>query len=195
MTQHTMLNAGSGSDRMNSRSIGLQERNQLIERYLPYVRSIAGKIMKTLSAHIEFNDLVRHGEVGLIEAADRFDPKVGVNFKTFAYYRIRGAIYDGLREMGWLSRSQYAKQKFQEAANSFLASAVAADGGVQASVQDEVSAVSEMVSGLVPIYITSLEGAEALQIEDDRGLSASDELELGESRRVIHEAIEELPEQ
>jgi RNA polymerase sigma factor FliA len=180
---------------MDQRSFGLQERNQLIERYLPYVRSIAGKIMKTLSAHIDFNDLVRHGEVGLIEAADRFDPKIGVNFKTFAYYRIRGAIYDGLREMGWLSRSQYAKQKFQEAANNFLASAAAADSAPQPSVQDEVNAVAEMVSGLVPIYITSLEAAEALQIEDDRGPTASEELELGESRRVIHEAIEELPEQ
>ena len=151
--------------------------------------------MKTLSAHIDFNDLVRHGEVGLIEAADRFDPKVGVNFKTFAYYRIRGAIYDGLREMGWLSRSQYAKQKFQEAANSFLASASAADGAPTPSVQDEVSAVTEMVSGLVPIYITSLEAAEALQIEDDRGPTPSEELEMGESRQVIHAAIEELPDQ
>lgn len=179
----------------NQRSYGLQERNQLIERYLPYVRSIAGKIMKTLSAHIEFNDLVRHGEVGLIEAADRFDPKLGVNFKTFAYYRIRGAIYDGLREMGWLSRSQYAKQKFQEAANNFLASSATGEGAGAPSVQDEVNAMAEVVSGLVPIYITSLEGAEALQIEDDRGPSPSEELELGESRRVIHEAIDELPEQ
>jgi RNA polymerase sigma factor for flagellar operon FliA len=181
---------------MNQRSLGLTERNQLIERYLPYVRSIAGKIMKTLSAHIEFNDLVRHGEVGLIEAADRFDPKMGVNFKTFAYYRIRGAIYDGLREMGWLSRSQYAKQKFQEAATNYLASAAAAgDGAAQPLVQDEVNAVAEMVGGLVPIYITSLEAADALQIEDDRGPTASEELELGESRQVIQEAIEELAAQ
>jgi RNA polymerase sigma factor FliA len=180
---------------MTQRSMGLQERNQLIERYLPYVRSIAGKIMKTLSAHIEFNDLVRHGEVGLIEAADRFDPKVGVNFKTFAYYRIRGAIYDGLREMGWLSRTQYARQKFQEAATSYLAAAGADGGGPPGSVQDEVNAVSELVGGLVPIYITSLEAGDAMQIEDDRGPTPSEELEMGESRQAIFESIEELPEQ
>jgi len=181
---------------MQSRPFGLQERNQLIEQYLPYVRSIAGKIMKTLSAHIDFNDLVRHGEVGLIEAADRFDPKMGVNFKTFAYYRIRGAIYDGLREMGWLSRSQYAKQKFQEAAGNFLSSAMSPiDGMPQSPVVEELEAVADIVGGLVPIYITSLEAADVLQIEDERGVSASDELELGESRRAVQEAISELPEQ
>jgi RNA polymerase sigma factor for flagellar operon FliA len=55
--------------------------------------------------------------------------------------------------------------------------------------------MAEMVGGLVPIYITSLEAADAMQIEDDRSPTPSEELEFGESRRVIHESIEELPEQ
>ena len=181
---------------MSRQAFDLKARNQLVEQYRPYVRSIAAKIRKTLSPHIEYDDLVRHGEVGLIEAADRFDPKVGANFKTFAYYRIRGAIYDGLREMGWLSRSHYAKQKFHEGANHYLSSATATDGVRKTrSVNDEVASLSSTVGGLVPIYITSIEAAEALQIEDEREPIPSEVLEMGESRRAVLDAIEELPNQ
>src|SRR2546427_288157 len=79
------------------------DRRTLAEKYTPYVRSIAGKIKKTVAKEIDFEDLVEYGMIGLFEAADRYDPKFGANFMTFAYYRIRGAIYDGLRGMGWMS--------------------------------------------------------------------------------------------
>src|SRR5687768_1326045 len=97
------------------------DRRALAEQYMPYVRSIAGKIKKTVAKEIEFEDLVEYGMIGLLEAADRYDPSHGANFMTFAYYRIRGAIYDGLRGMGWMSRSEYAKARFEERANEFLA--------------------------------------------------------------------------
>ncbi len=182
--------------RMASRAPDLKARNQLVEQYRPYVRSIASKIRKTVASHIDYEDLVLHGEIGLIEAADRFDPKVGANFKTFAYYRIRGAIYDGLREMGWLSRSQYARQKFQEAANHYLSTLSGSSpplGG--SSIDAEVVALTQTVAGLVPIFITSIETAEALQIEDEREPSPAAACEMGESRAAVLEAIEELPQQ
>ena len=46
---------------------------------------------------------------GLLEAAERFDETRGVAFTTFSYYRIRGAIFDGLRQLGWMNRSQWAR--------------------------------------------------------------------------------------
>src|SRR5262247_3660790 len=103
------------------RKLDLKDRNAVITQYTPYVRSIAGKIKKTIAKEIEFDDLVEYGMIGLLEAADRYDPKHGANFMTFAYYRIRGAIYDGLRGMGWMSRSEYAKARFEERANEYLA--------------------------------------------------------------------------
>src|SRR4051812_46083884 len=106
------------------------DRRALAEQYIPYVRSIAGKIKKTVAKEIDFEDLVEYGMIGLLEAADRYDPKFGANFMTFAYYRIHGAIYDGLRGMGWMSRSEYAKARFEERANEFLAE-LAQDGGDQ----------------------------------------------------------------
>ena len=95
------------------------DRRALAEQYMPYVRSIAGKIKKTVAKEIEFEDLVEYGVIGLLEAADRFDAKHGVQFMTFAYYRIRGAIYDGLRGMGWMSRSEYTKARIEMRANEY----------------------------------------------------------------------------
>jgi len=88
------------------------DRRAIAEQYAPYVRSIAGKVKRTVAKEIEFEDLVEYGMIGLLEAADRYDPSHGANFMTFAYYRIRGAIYDGLRGMGWMSRNEYAKARF-----------------------------------------------------------------------------------
>ena len=80
---------------------------------------------------IEFDDLVGFGMQGLLEAAQRFDDRHGVAFTTFAYYRVRGAMFDGLRSMGWLPRSEYARVRFEERANSYLQSQ--AERGTDAS--------------------------------------------------------------
>lgn len=97
------------------------DRRTLVEVHAPFVRSIAGKIKKSVPKEISFEELYDYGIIGLLEAADRFDPSQGAHFTTFAYYRIRGAIYDGLRGMGWMSRSAYAKAKFEARSNAYLA--------------------------------------------------------------------------
>ena len=67
---------------------------------------------KQFNAQLEMDELIAYGQIGLLEAAERFDPKVGANFLTFAHYRIKGAIFDGLRKMGVFkgadARSAYA---------------------------------------------------------------------------------------
>ena len=172
-------------------------REELIEQYRPYVRNIAGKIMKTLSGDVDFEDLVGYGELGLIEAADRFDPKFNVNFMTFAYYRIRGAIYDGLRGMGWISRSQYARIRYEERANTFLASVHERHSSSvdQRPLHDEVNELAEAITGLASIFITSLDANEGLQISDDAHPNAQQKLELKEAKKIIRKAIKLLPDQ
>src|SRR4030095_1736676 len=96
------------------------DRARRVTEHLSLVQAIAGKLKRTLGRSIEFDDLVGYGHKGLIEAADRFDSKQGVTFTTFAYYRIRGAMLDGLRTMGWYSRSDYARYRAEERANEFL---------------------------------------------------------------------------
>ncbi|MFO0723594.1 MAG: sigma-70 family RNA polymerase sigma factor [Myxococcota bacterium] len=181
-------------------------RDQLANQYMAYVRSIAGNVWKTLSKDIEFDDLVSYGMLGLFEAADRFDAKFGANFMTFAYYRIRGAIYDGLRGMGWVSRTEYQRYRYEARANQFLANthdremAPVGDGSAKSekkgkSDEEEVNELADVVTGLVTIYVTALDAMEGFQIKDDRGPPVDDVLELLQSRALVSSAVEKLPDQ
>ncbi|MCC7385556.1 MAG: sigma-70 family RNA polymerase sigma factor [Deltaproteobacteria bacterium] len=181
-------------------------REQLAAQYMAYVRSIAGNVWKTLSKDIEFDDLVSYGMLGLFEAADRFDAKFGANFMTFAYYRIRGAIYDGLRGMGWVSRTEYQRYRFEARANQYLNSshdrdmapvggAAPASGDKKKSDDEEVGELADVVTGLVTIYVTALDAMEGFQVKDDRGPPVDDVLELLQSREMVSTAVEKLPDQ
>lgn len=85
------------------------ESDNLVNKYSEYVVKIVQQIKKNLHPNIEIQDLISYGMMGLIEASQRFDPSLGVAFSTYSYYRIKGAIYDGLRCMGSLSRTEYRK--------------------------------------------------------------------------------------
>jgi len=80
-------------------------RDRLIVHYSPLVKFVAGRVGAGLPATVDPRDLISSGVLGLIDAVERFDPKRGVKFETFATPRIRGAIYDGLRELDWVPRS------------------------------------------------------------------------------------------
>ncbi len=80
-------------------------RDRLIMEYAPLVRHIANRIAMRLPPHIEADDLVSSGILGLIDAIEKFDPSRKVMFKTYAGIRIKGAILDELRAMDWIPRS------------------------------------------------------------------------------------------
>lgn len=90
----------------------------LIERYLPLVKRIAGRLAMSLPTYVDEDDLVGHGMFGLLEAMERFDPSRGVKFETYASLRIRGAIIDGLRVMDWVPHS--ARQRIKRVQEAFL---------------------------------------------------------------------------
>lgn len=176
---------------------GKLDKTALIEQYTPFVRSIAAKIKKTLAKNIEFDDLVAYGMTGLLEAADRFDPKFGANFMTFSYYRVRGAIYDGLRGMGWVSRSEYQKIRFEERATAYLENVANRQMGSTAdhkSAEDNIEELADQVSQLVTIYVTSLEGLEDVQIEDKSMAQADDQFMDVQMKEHVREALSRLPE-
>ena len=81
------------------------KRERLIMEYAPLVKYIANRIAMRLPPHIEVNDLVNAGVIGLIDAIEKFDPSKEVKFKTYAEIRIKGAILDELRSMDWIPRS------------------------------------------------------------------------------------------
>ncbi len=79
-------------------------RDQLILEHLPLVSAIAAHIQKSLPVHIEMDDLVHAGTMGLFDAATKYRDDKEVAFRTYAKHRIRGAILDGLRQQDWASR-------------------------------------------------------------------------------------------
>src|SRR5262245_49557098 len=80
-------------------------RDRLILTYAPLVKFVAGRLGSGLPAHVEENDLVSYGLLGLIGAIERYDPERDVKFETYAMARIKGSIIDELRAMDWVPRS------------------------------------------------------------------------------------------
>lgn len=95
--------------------------HELISEGQPLVRSLALRIFHDLPLRVDLDDLIAYGQVGLAEAAREFNPSHGCQFTTFAYYRIRGAIYDGVSQMSWTSRAQLARMRYQQRANEVIA--------------------------------------------------------------------------
>ena len=80
-------------------------REERILKYAPLVKFIANRMAVRLPSHISKEDLTSAGIVGLLDALDKFNPRMGIKFKTYAEHRIRGAILDELRKMDWIPRS------------------------------------------------------------------------------------------
>jgi len=92
------------------------ERERLILEHLPQVRLVARKIHERLPDTVVFDDLMSAGVVGLIQAIDHFDPRQNVKLKTYAEFRIRGAILDSLRDTDWAPRLKRRQAREFEAA-------------------------------------------------------------------------------
>jgi RNA polymerase sigma factor for flagellar operon FliA len=165
-----------------------ESKAQILEKYGPYVRSLASQVRKQFNAQFELDELMAWGQIGLLEAAERFDARVGANFLTFAHYRIKGAIFDGLRKMGVL------KGGSAERANAYMGNLADRDqAGGGGSVDDDVREISAAVTGLAMVFATSMEGTEGLQVSDD-SLPADERIELEQMRSRVRLAIEKLPE-
>lgn len=94
----------------------LRTRNHIIreviaEQYAPLVKYVAAKVASGLPQNIEFDDLIGYGAFGLIDAIEKYDPGRNTKFKTYAVTRIRGAIFDNLRDEDWVPRSVRQKIK------------------------------------------------------------------------------------
>src|SRR6266498_3138976 len=90
---------------------GSQIEDQLVNQYLPLVRTVVGRLAMTLPAHAATEDLYSAGLVGLLNAVRRYNHKAGVLFETYARVRIRGAVFDELRRLDWVPRSVHDKAR------------------------------------------------------------------------------------
>ena len=175
----------------------LTERvNGLVEQYLPYASSIASKIMQGLSSSVDFDDVMCNARLGLLEAARKFDESLNVDFKTFSYYRIKGAIYDGLRKTGWIPRSLYAKIKFEQATNDYLQYMAEKTSASARAAEEDMAEVYNTVNSLASIYVISVDAVEegGFEIEDKKSKDIEQSAEFHQIKQHMKEAIESLPD-
>lgn len=106
------------AERLPAKPPPLPDRETLVNEFLPGIRYHASVLKLRLPQSVETDDLVSSGILGLLDAADKFDSSRGIKFKTYAEYRIRGAMLDYLREMDWFSRA--ARQNANRLENTYV---------------------------------------------------------------------------
>jgi len=98
-----------------------QQRDRLILEHLPLVKAIAVRVHENLPVHVDLDDLIHAGILGLFDAVAKYDPDKKVAFSSYAKHRIKGAILDSLRQLDWASRDMRRRHKQLEAATRDLA--------------------------------------------------------------------------
>lgn len=171
------------------------DRDELVERYRPYVYSIVKQVLQSFPVKVDYEELVSYGIIGLLEAADRYDPRRKVSFVTFSYYRIKGSIFDGLRQMGILTRTPNDAWARREAVLNDLAQTAADDEteNVSATIDDEIQTVKKFVDSLIPAYLLSLSEEKTPDVADSRELP-SEIVEFRETVSLVRQTINDLPE-
>jgi RNA polymerase sigma factor FliA len=111
----------SSDKQPHAKALDPVERERLLTENLPEVRYIARRIHDRLPSHVQFDDLVHAGILGLIDAVDKFDPSKNVQLKSYARFRIRGAILDSLRQLDWSPRNLRRQARRIEEAHRELA--------------------------------------------------------------------------
>lgn len=170
------------------------DRDELVERYRPYVYSIVKQVLQNFPVKVDFEELVSYGIIGLLEAADRYDPRRKVSFVTFSYYRIKGAIFDGLRQMGILTRTPNdAWAKREAVLNDLTQTAADDETESSANIDDEIQTVRKYVDSLIPAYLLSLSEEKTPDVADARELP-NEIVEFRETIKLVRETVSELPE-
>jgi RNA polymerase sigma factor FliA len=187
--------------------LAAEERERLILEHLPQVKLIARRIHDRLPESVSLDDLISTGTLGLIHAIDRFDSSHNVKLKTYAEYKIRGAILDSLRGLDWAPRQQRKRAKMIESAISSAEQRLHRTPTEEEIAQELGLGVAEYHEWLVEIRglnIGSLESAPTTDEDNSRDILRfvsgdeeewpSRQLERSELQRLLAESIGKMPD-
>lgn len=165
-----------------------------IENHQPLVVSLAQQIHKRLPRFITYDDVVSYGQVGLAQASRTYQPQPGTKFSSYAYYRIKGAIYDGIARMNWTTRAEYRKYKAMQMANAAVAAN--SDDSTEPSQESDARWFANNVESLAMVYVFSSADSENpfenQLLGDD--VAPDEAAENNELSQKLHEAIKNLPD-
>lgn len=191
----------------HSLKIDSSNMDTLVKKYAPLIKYIAIRIAKRLPPHIELDDLISSGVLGFIDAIEKFNPDRGAQFKTYAEFRIRGAIMDELRALDWVPRS--VRQKANLLAETYrklehkLGRSAADDEVAQVmgvsmkEFHDIVNYSSNMpILSLDDLGISTKEESKSLLdcIAGTKDTNPQTQIRLNELKKIIANAIDSLPE-
>ena len=198
----------TGEDRLESESpegVAQADRDRMLMEHLPTVRYLARRIHERLPQHVELDDLISAGVVGLIDAFSKFDHGKKVQFKSYAQFRIRGAILDSLRTLDWSPRELRRKGRAVEEAIRAVTHRVG-----RAPSEQEIAKEMELSLAEYQQLLGDLKGLEIGSLHMERSEDSGDE-ELayipgspeedplfrclkGEMKQRLADAIDGLPE-
>jgi len=187
------------------KEISAPDRDRLLLEHLPTVRYLARRIHERLPQHVELDDLISAGVVGLIDAFSKFDHTKKVQFKSYAQFRIRGAILDSLRTLDWSPRELRRKGRAVEEAIRAVTQRLG-----RAPSEPEIAAEMELTLNEFQQLLGDLKGLEIGSLHMERTEDSGDQ-ELayipgapdddplfrclkGELKQRLTDAIDELPE-
>jgi RNA polymerase sigma factor for flagellar operon FliA len=144
------------------------DRERVIREFAPVIKTIAHRLAFRLPAHLDADDLISVGIIGLMDAMTRYDPTREAKFKTYAEFRIRGAMLDEMRSMDWIPRSVHDRLSAYEKANADLLSKL----GRPPTDEELARALSVSISELSD-YLSRAQGAVLISL-DDLGVHETD---------------------
>ena len=186
----------------------VKSRNEIILEHLPMVKYVANRIAGRLPNHIEVDDLVNTGVIGLIDAIEKFDPKRKIKFRTYAEFRVKGAILDDLRSLDWVPRSTRRKATRLERAYGEIEQSLgraATDFEVAQYLNIDIREFHRMLAEAKGISLISLDelrkdNDEYIErnlldfLADPESLDPAQLMNLDQIYRVVSNAIDQLPE-
>ncbi len=202
------INAYAKVEHPGGKNLDAKERERLILEYSPLIRYVAGRIAMRLPSHLPLEDLISAGVLGLIDAVDKYDPSRNAQFKTYAEYRIRGAILDELRAMDWVPRSVRRKSQLMEQTFNALTQELGREPDEEemaAALGVDLEGYFRMVDETSGVGLFSIVDSEAnaarfvpgtlveSALKGD-GQSPEEALDKEEIKKVIAQAIEKLPQ-
>lgn len=186
----------------------LLEKEEYVRKYAPLIKTIAGRLAMKLPPHVDQDDLLSAGIMGLLDAMKKFDPEKGVAFKSYAEFRIRGAMLDELRAMDWVPRSVRKNAKMLEEAYEKVESrkmAPASDSEVAKELNLDLESFYKLLEETRGVSIINEEDLGELMshrhinglwemYQDKKVSDPMAHVDYLELKRVISEAIDKLPE-
>lgn len=168
----------------------LKQDTAFVEEHRPFVARIVKRVTNQYNIDADADDLMAAGMRGLVEARARFDPSRGVKLKSFAYYRIRGAVIDQVREQGYLPAHVYAKVRASEAADHVGEQEL--ESGQPLTDEQAANRLEDALGKISAAYIISAVGQGEQTVES----ADSPEQRMDDERikRSLRTALDHLPE-